>query len=319
MNCSYRILENVHIGLRVRKTKDKTTVSYHNQPIENVYIEKWNDQGFRLKHEAFPTKDNTVWLDFAQLPLNQLNIEMGYIKNPIVFVEAIASYGGTTSMVLLRADTFDYMELLDDKKFKEEKELLSPRALVPGDRVISAICKESLEMVFMGIFNVAEVSYDSSYSSYYSWNRNSKKAYYIESTPERAFFAYPQKDGSYSVQSYPISNKVVKEVYRVKENPIDELFANESDNMNLLQVRATNSGNYIECIYHLSDPLRFQPHLIKTQSYSRDFYYQKGKKDIKVNAKMWFVANYFDDANSLDKSSKKLFDSREEALRYLRN
>jgi len=311
MNCSYRILENVNIGLRVRKTKDKSTVSYHNQPIENVYIEKWNDQGFRLKHEAFPTKDNTVWLDFAQLPLNQLNIEMGYIKNPIVFVEAIASYGGTTSMVLLRADTFDYLELLEDKKFKEEKELISPRALVPGDRVISAICKQSLEMVFMGIFNVADISYDGNYSSYYSWNRNSKKAYYIESTPERAFFAYPQPDGSYSIQSYPISNKVVKEVYRVKSNPIDELFTNESDNMNLLQVRMTNGCGYLSCSTKLNDPERFQSHLINKTPHSCNFYLQKPRKDIKVNAMMWYLATYPDNI-------EKFFQSREEARQYLR-
>jgi hypothetical protein len=308
MNCSYRILESVHIGLRVRKTKDKKTIPYNNQPISDVYIKQWNDQGFRLQHEAFPTKDNTIWLDFGQLPLNGLNIEMGYIKNPIVFVEAIASYGGATSMVLLRADTFDYLELLDDKKFKEEKVLISPRALVPGDRVISAICKQSLEMVFLGIFNVAQISYEYNYG--YRYGNNHQKAYYINNTPERAFFAYPQANGSYSIQSYPISNKVVKEVYRVKNNPIDGLFLNEKDNMDFLQARATVNSYYITAMTELPEPERFKPHLIKTETYSSDIYYQKGSKDIRENAVMWAFEKY-------NINNGKLFKTRQEAYNYL--
>lgn len=211
MNCSYRILKDVHIGLRVRKTKDKTTVPYKNEPITDAYIETWNDQGFRLKHEAFTTANNTIWLDFYQLPLNKLNIEMGFIKNPIVFVEQILSYGGSTSMVLLRADTFDYLELLEDHNYKVESEKLKPTQLKPGDQVISAICRESLPMVFLGRFRsaVEQQKYVRGYGHNYS--------YVVDEAPEHAFFAYPQNDGSYNVESYPMTNKKIVELYKAED------------------------------------------------------------------------------------------------------
>jgi len=209
MNCSYRILKDVHIGLRVRKTKDKTTVPYKNEPITNVYIDDWSDQGFRLKHEAFTTANNTIWLDFHQLPLNQLNIEMGYIKNPIVFVEQILSYGGSTSMVLLRADTFDYLELLEDHKYKVESEKIKPTQLKPGDQVISCICRESLPMIFLGRFRYAVESQKYRYGKGYD--------FIVDEAPEHAFFAYPQKDGGYNVESYPMSNKKIVELYRAED------------------------------------------------------------------------------------------------------
>lgn len=59
MNCSYRILENVYIGHRVRKTSGKGTVPYKNEPVTDVYIERWDKQGFLLKSEKFPTINNT--------------------------------------------------------------------------------------------------------------------------------------------------------------------------------------------------------------------------------------------------------------------
>lgn len=34
MNCSYRILKNVQIGLSVRKTADKSTVPFDNEPFK---------------------------------------------------------------------------------------------------------------------------------------------------------------------------------------------------------------------------------------------------------------------------------------------
>lgn len=214
MNCSYRILKDVHIGLRVRKTKDKTTVPYKNEPITDAYIEGWTDQGFRLKHEAFTTPNNTIWLDFGQLPLNKLNIDMGFIKNPIVFVESLLYYGGTTSMVFIRADTFDYLELLEDHKYKVESEKLKPTQLKPGDQVISAICRESLPMIFLGRFRYATERQK------YVYNRGRGTNYEFvvdDEAPEHAFFAYPQTDGGYNVESYPLTNKKIVEVYKAED------------------------------------------------------------------------------------------------------
>jgi hypothetical protein len=235
MNCSYRILKDVHIGVRVRKTKDKTTVPYKNEPITDAYIEDWNDQGFTLKHEAFTTTNNTIWLDFSQLPLNKLVIQMGFIKNPIVFVEQILSYGGSTSMVLLRADTFDYLELLEDHKYKVESEKLKPTQLKPGDQVISAICRESLPMIFLGRFRYATERQK------YVYNRGRGTNYEFvvdDEAPEHAFFAYPQTDGGYNVESYPMTNKKIVELYRAEDKGKsfeENCFNDLEKNKNLLQ------------------------------------------------------------------------------------
>ncbi len=248
MNCSYRILKDVHIGVRVRKTKDKTTVPYKNEPITDVYIKEWDNQGFRLEHSDFPTKDNTIWLDFYQLPLNKLKIEMGFIKNPIVFVEQILSYGGYTSMVFLRADTFDYLELLEDHKYKVESEKIKPTALKPGDQVISCICRESLPMIFLGRFRSATERQKYVYSSGYQ--------YVIEEAPEHAFFAYPQRDGSYNIESYPMTNKKIVELYRAEDKgkSFEETrFSDYETNKSLLQqvlddpsIKSYNQRSHIE-------------------------------------------------------------------------
>jgi hypothetical protein len=259
MNCSYRILKDVHIGVRVRKTKDKTTVPYKNEPIENVYIERWNDQGFRLKHEAFPTKDNTIWLDFGQLPLNQLNIEMGFIKNPIVFVEAIMGYGGTTSMVFLRADTFDYLELLEDHSYKVESEKLKPTQLKPGDQVISCICRESNVMIYLGRFRLATKTQKYQYGRAYSYS--GRYVDMVEEAPEHALFAYPQPNGKYNVVSYPLTNKHIVELYRAsdkgkafEENRFNDL----EENKRLLQEIFSSKENqsYKETFQTETNPIQ---------------------------------------------------------------
>ncbi len=149
-------------------------------------------------------------MDFNQLPLNQLNIEMGIIKNPLTFVESILKGGGTTSMVLIRADTFDYLELLDDKKAKDEATKYKPTDLKPGDQVISCLCREGNMMIYMGKF--VPVNYKKPYNYGYSRQSDERRSY-IESTPERYYFAYPQPNGTYTIKDYPLTNKTVVELY----------------------------------------------------------------------------------------------------------
>jgi len=211
MNCSYRILKNVNIGLRVRKTADKSTVPFKNDPLTGIKIESWTNQGFELSHPDLPKK---VWLDFNQLPLNQLNIEMGIIKNPLTFVESIIGGGGTTSMVLIRADTFDYLELVDDKKAKDEAAKYKPSDLKIGDQVISCLCRQGNMMVYLGKF--IPVNFARPYNYGYR-NQNQERKAYIESTPERYYFAYPQPNGTYTIKDYPLTNKTVVELYMASD------------------------------------------------------------------------------------------------------
>lgn len=302
MNCSYRILKNVHIGQRVRKTKDKTTVPYLNEPITDVYIEDWNVQGFYLKHEAFPTKNNTIWLDFGQLPLNKLNIEMGYIKNPIVFVEQILSYGGSTSMVLLRADTFDYLELLEDHKYKVESDKIKPTQLKPGDQVISCICRESLPMIFLGRFRYATRRQKRNYG----YGRNEYQ-YIVDEAPEHAFFAYPNKSGTgYNVESYPLTNKKIVELYRAEdkgksfeENRFSDLETNKlflRAVLNDTKIKNYNDQSHIE-----GNPIR----LIRLNGSHYYYYYSVHLADGKLKrqqaideAKLYFESPEFKHKNN---------------------
>ena len=136
MNCNYRILKDVHIGLRVRKTKDKNTVPFKNDPMTGVKIISWSQLGFQLSHPDLP-KD--IWVDFHQLPLDKIQLEYGVIKNPITFVEQVMVGG---SMVLVRADTLDYMEMLHDKKEKEDAPVIPDFRTAPENA--PALCQKLL-------------------------------------------------------------------------------------------------------------------------------------------------------------------------------
>lgn len=202
---------------------------FKNDPATGVKIEKWTTLGFTLSHPSFP---KPIWVDFHQLPLDSLEISYGIIKNPITFVEEIMQHG---RMVLLRADTFDYLELLEDKKAKDESRLYKFSELKPGDRVISSLCREGNVMVYMGTYYVAEIS---SYRNY-GWSYSDRKEYYYLVNPvKRAFFAYENAKG-YSIQEYALQNKVIKEVYRASdkekgEDRIEE-FANAENNLEFVR------------------------------------------------------------------------------------
>jgi len=280
MNCSYRILKDVHIGLRVRKTKDKTTVPFKNDPMTGVKIIKWNQLGFQLSHPDLP-KD--IWVDFHQLPLDSLQLEYGVIKNPITFVEQVM-IGGT--MVLVRADTLDYMEMIHDKKEKEEAATYGVKQLTPGDRVISAICKHGNVMVYLGTFNVATCAYSRSYS--YGWRNDGKTFYYVNETPERAFFAYEDPDGTYSIKSYPLQNKIVKENYlasdKDKGDRVDPQFADEEKNMQMLLDLSLTRGYEAKYPVDKMNEIKQQYPKMKLGGYDSICYMQKGKTEIRANA-----------------------------------
>jgi hypothetical protein len=264
----------------VRKTKDKNTVPFKNDPMTSVKIISWSQLGFQLSHPDLP-KD--IWVDFHQLPLDKIQLEYGVIKNPITFVEQVMVGG---SMVLVRADTLDYMEMLHDKKEKEDAKTYGVRALIPGDRVISAICKHGNVMVYLGTFNIATYSYVRTYSS--GWRSSPMKLYHINETPERAFFAYEDPDGTYNVKSYPIQNKIVKENYfasdRDKGNKYDSQFTDESKNLQMVLDLALGRGYDIKFNEDKNSEVKEQYPKMKYNEYDAICYIQKGKNQIRENA-----------------------------------
>jgi hypothetical protein len=255
--------------------------------MTGVRIKDWSQLGFELSHPDLP-KD--IWVDFWQLPLDTIQLEYGVIKNPITFVEQ-TMVGG--SMVLVRADTLDYMEMLHDKKDKEETKTYGVRELTPGDRVISAICKHGNVMVYLGTFNIATYSNLRSYS--YDWRNNSKKFYYVNETPERAYFAYEDPDGTYNIKSYPIQNKVVKENYLASDkgrgNRVDPQFSDEAKNMQMILDLAL-SRNY-EAKYSIEkiDEVKAQYSKMKYGEWNSICYIQKGKKEIRENSVQFIKEN----------------------------
>jgi hypothetical protein len=285
MNCNYRILKDVHIGLRVRKTKDKNTVPFKNDPMTGVRIKSWNQLGFELSHPDLP-KD--IWVDFHQLPLDTIQLEYGIIKNPITFVEQVMVGG---SMVLVRVDTLDYMEMIHDKKEKEEATTYGVKALTPGDRVISAICKHGNVMVYLGTFNIATYGYSRRYS--YGYRRDDNKTfYYVNETPERAFFAYEDPDGTYNIKSYPIQNKIVKENYlasdKDKGDRVDHQFTNESKNLQMVLDLALARRYEAKYSDEKIRGIKEQYPKMKYGEYDPICFIQKGKINIRENA-MGFI------------------------------
>lgn len=280
MNCNYRILKDVHIGQRVRKTKDKTTVPFKNDPMTDVKIMKWDQLGFQLSHPDLP---KNIWVDFHQLPLDTIQLEYGVIKNPITFVEQVMVGG---SMVLVRADTLDYMEMIHDKKEKENAATYGVRALTPGDRVISAICKHGNVMVYLGTFNIATYSYSRNYS--YNYRSDRKTFYYVNETPERAFFAYEDPDGTYNIKSYPIQNKIVKENYlasdKDKGDKVDPQFIDESKNLQMILDFALSRGYEAKHSDEKIKEIKEQYPKIKYGEYDSICFMQKGKTNIRENA-----------------------------------
>ena len=291
MNCSYRILKDVHIGLRVRKTKDKKTVPFKNDPMTDVKLVSWNDMGFELAHTDLP---KNIWVDFYQLPLDKIQMEYGVIKNPITFVEEIREGG---SMVLVRADTLDYMEMLHDKKEKEEAKTYGIRELIPGDRTISAICKEGHTMVYLGTFSIARLG--TKYN--YGYGRNTTTYMYIDETPERAFFAYEMPNGVYKISDYAVPNKVVKEVYRCDDKGSERtnpLFLNEDENMEHIQnlmytTRYSNTKYPKEKRAEVEEQYKAGPIKLSNDNYIRYAHIQKGKADIRKNA-VEFIKEHLD-------------------------
>lgn len=280
MNCNYRILKDVHIGQRVRKTKDKTTVPFKNDPMTDVKIMKWDQLGFQLSHPDLP---KNIWVDFHQLPLDTIQLEYGVIKNPITFVEQVMVGG---SMVLVRADTLDYMEMIHDKKEKENAATYGVRALTPGDRVISAICKHGNVMVYLGTFNIATYSYSRNYS--YNYRSDRKTFYYVNETPERAFFAYEDPDGTYNIKSYPIQNKIVKENYlasdKDKGDKVDPQFIDESKNLQMILDFALSRGYEAKHSDEKIKEIKEQYPKIKYGEYDSICFMQRGKTNIRENA-----------------------------------
>jgi hypothetical protein len=216
MNCSFRILDQgVYIGVGVRKSGGKDTVKFDNKPFRNCKILAATRDGFNIDHETFP---KSIWVEFDQLPLINLEIKNGIISDELTFVERIL----TGRMELIKTETFDYLELLDDLKTKQESKTYGVKKINPGDVVISSICKNGLKMTFLGIhcLNSYYLNSGIKYSLSFYGRRaplDLKRDFiYPLKSMERAIFLVEENKRLY-LKSYALNNKYVKDLYKSGE------------------------------------------------------------------------------------------------------
>lgn len=249
MNCSYKLLENVFIGRRVRKTGGKGTVAYVNKPVRGVKIVNVHRQGFKLSHKDFP---KNIFLDFEQFPFHMIEMSKGgIIDTELTFVESIIGTG-TTNMVMISTETLDWLELIDDQKNREEKATFNVKSLNPGDNVISAMYKDGNVMTFLGTFERATKGYNYNYGN---WSNNRSKSsyeYFIETIAKRAFFVMFTLAGKATISEYAVSNKFVKQLYRASDvKPEHEMndnrFYDEDTNNRIIKAWYHGQFDYSSC------------------------------------------------------------------------
>jgi hypothetical protein len=186
------------------------------------------------------------------------------------------------------------MEMLHDKKEKEEAKTYSVKQLTPGDRVISAICKQGNVMVYLGTFNIATLSTKIQYG--YGYSRTTTHLKYIDETPERAFFAYEMPNGKFRLDDYPLSNKVVKENYLASDKDqgerVNPQFTNTDTNIELLR-NLMYTSRYSNCKLKNDHRREVKESLTNFEiaGYNRYAHIQKGKVDIRKNAVQYIKEN----------------------------
>ena len=285
MNCKYRILKKAHIGLRVRITPEKgKTVPFDNIPMTGMKIEKWCKDGFYLSHSTLP---KSIWVDFHQMPLDNIIINHGIIESPITFVEEVHTGG---SMILMRADTFDYLEMLQDVKDLEINNTYSISKLEIGERVISTTCKDSRKMIYLGTFYCLELFHTDSFTvPLYQYGRKReliKKNYYLDNIYQRAIFLYEDDN---TLHSFSLTNKTIKSFYKCSDRGLggfNEEYKDVNENRQMLM----SFGVLGSVKWKGMDIIKVQPnhsHLKESFDWktSHFAFLQQEKDNIKENAK----------------------------------
>jgi hypothetical protein len=246
-NCSYRIIEKVHIGKRVRKTSDSSTVPFINKPMKDVKIESYTKDGFCISHPSMP---RTAFLDFDQLPLKEVTIEKGIIKTELTFVEVLMR--NHLGLQLIRTDTFDYLELLDDKKEKDEAEKFKLPHFKIGDKMLSCICKEGNNMYYLGTFST--VFTKQRYAYRYESGSHEGWFHILNKITSLAFFAFKDSSSNkFTIKSYSLTHKNVVELYDIPNDEDCKIFENEARNLEM--IKSIQNYNYRSQKLHPIEPI----------------------------------------------------------------
>jgi len=215
--CSIRSLKNAFIGQRVRMSSDKSTVPFDNIPMKNIEIVNYSSDGFQLKHQNFPKE---VWVDFEQLPLTRLSIKNGIIEDELTFVENIVMH----KMQLIKTYDTEYIDMLyaEAQLKKISNKIIKLSNAIPGNFYKSAVCKDAVEMVYLGTFYTKNFIRYANRSYYHD---TVYKNYLNIENPKVAFFAVKtvkNKKEFFEIASFASSNKMIKELICLPNDSITE-------------------------------------------------------------------------------------------------
>jgi hypothetical protein len=143
-------------------------------------------------------------------------------------------------------------------------------------------------MVYLGTFSIATMKRQRNYSYGYGRDRGSYEYATIDTTPERAFFAYEMPNGKYQINAYPITNKTVLEMYRCDDkgtHRTNEEFTSLETNLEIIHNKIYASKHSYAVQYADESEKKKYPHIEVSLGY-RDFpvYIQCGKENIRKNA-----------------------------------
>jgi len=287
MSCSYRINEKMYIGATIRKTGDKSTIPYHNIPFKGSKIVTYNESAFVLSHEHFPKDIN---LDFAQIPLLDITLLNGIIQDELIFVEMLVGAQKSGSMAqLVKTDSDEYREFMADKIAKESRGTIKMKDLKPGDVVVSALCEDGVEMIYLGMFAQFKQYHGCVSNTIYSYRDLEKGEHYgpaIFATNKAVLYPhFAIHDGkNYKIKTWPRTHKSLVDLFFDKKHV--SRFEDLDKNMELI-------SNYFNAIpYYESKRYSRKNHVFKEyQSEMPD-----GFKDES--------SRYYDDLVIISKKSK---------------
>lgn len=235
--CSIRSLKIAHIGVRVRMSKDKSTLPFNNIPMKGIEIIEYSSDGFKIKHPNFPKE---VWVDFEQLPLTRLTIKNGVIEDELTFVENIVRH----QMQLIKTYDTEYIDMLyaERELAKISDEIIPLTKAKLGHFYKSAVCKDVVEMCYLGTFYTKKFIRKADYR-----DTSGARNYLNVETPKVSYFAI-KKGGKFELAQFANSNKMIKELICLEYEPVKEFFDLEHNRQNIFQsfnnIKAANGGAY---------------------------------------------------------------------------
>jgi len=207
--CNYKLIENVHIGVGIRMTADKNTLPFKNEPLTNMKIINYGKNGYTLVHEKLPKQ---IFINWDQVPLLDLTIDKGVIKDELTFVENIVVH----QMELIKTDNSEYLELLEEEKKLKEINKISISQAIPGEIYIGAQCKEGIPMIYLGSFYYKNIIPERDYKQNDLWKRNPNMKFYLDKkSPKHAFFLIETPNNLSYKEEKEIKSS---EYYKGKEN-----------------------------------------------------------------------------------------------------